>query len=897
MENLITAANTETIIVDLRSYAVTMIASSSCNEDGCTLVDNHHHVEIDDENGNVLATAAEEGFLSSETSVNDTGLAHEPCNQQEKMTLFKEVAYEGIVEDEPTATVASISEENLKHERITVPDETGGAEDEWKKSMLIAPNKKSGNQELILQNAEENSSEFLTGKGWVGDVEKSSSISTHNCYESDKAFTDAKVKEFVDSRITDDTEGSETKAEQAIEQQQIGLEIQEIMVRVEPDQASRLSKETAEMPCFDINKSFSDVDHMVQQTIPLFQNNTEIKRASLQEIEKDQEKVKIIAAKTRIAEINLCCSEPNRTSKECFFDRQELPKENFMVKMELQDEDRTTAYSSCELIRAIEQGITLEDESEHALKREEDSEKRDNQLASQSQIDIESFEVKIRPERGSDDKQVFTVKNLAEEGFNNTTGTTNEAGCDKHNDSRLYDDTFMEADQPFASHNMAEFDNPFQKARLEERQKDENFPSNSVNRIGSQDSNAEKVEKPPEVFTPTFNAELKDTPNFTGMLKYSEAEPCEAFHDTDVDDYSKEFYTHSTEKTAYESSLFIEKYYNSHLDHLKADEAVLLSMQNQNFSPHFAQSTVAAAVAVKETQNIGNLNKLKENEAHHLFLKAKATRSKDVHLAALEVKKEHAKNDKIASLIADVELLQKKNKVAQNHVRSNSTFKGKRFEKNKLADKGNEPKNTPHYSPRKLQPCNQPKQATKSEFDHLVSKSSTVLLDVEPSPSPESHALFTPESKGEKAVIMNESIRSEEKEAPEFPVHRRLSLPSSHNQSQSSMTPLADRKKRPVSSASKSIMKSNVEICSRKWNSRSVSSPQPCERCLKIHTTARVQKGFEMNIIATSPCVNKTRGGCSPTCGFYPRNISQGEKPVVLCRHCFYAVHRVLEQC
>jgi hypothetical protein len=268
-----------------------------------------------------------------------------------------------------------------------------------------------------------------------------------------------------------------------------------------------------------------------------------------------------------------------------------------------------------------------------------------------------------------------------------------------------------------------------------------------------------------------------------------------------------------------------------------------------------------------------------------------------VHLAALKVKKEHAKNDKIASLIADVELLQKKNKVDQSHVRSNSTFKGKSFEKNKLADKGNEPKNTPHYSPRKFQPWNHPKQANKSEFDHLVSKSSTVLLDVQPSPSPESHALFTPESKGEKEVIMNELIRSEEKEAPEFPVHRRLSLPSFYNQSQSSMTPLADRKKRPVSSASKSIMKSNVGICSRKWNSRSVSSPQPCERCLKIHTTARVQKGFEMNILATSPCVNKTRGGCSPTCVFFPRNISQGEKPVVLCRHCFYAVHRVLEQC
>jgi hypothetical protein len=51
-----------------------------------------------------------------------------------------------------------------------------------------------------------------------------------------------------------------------------------------------------------------------------------------------------------------------------------------------------------------------------------------------------------------------------------------------------------------------------------------------------------------------------------------------------------------------------------------------------------------------------------------------------------------------------------------------------------------------------------------------------------------------------------------------------------------------------------------------------------------------------MNTIATSPCVNKTRGGCSPSCAFYPRNILQGEKPVVLCRHCFHAVHRVLDQ-
>lgn len=179
----------------------------------------------------------------------------------------------------------------------------------------------------------------------------------------------------------------------------------------------------------------------------------------------------------------------------------------------------------------------------------------------------------------------------------------------------------------------------------------------------------------------------------------------------------------------------------------------------------------------------------------------------------------------------------------------------------------------------------------------LISKSSTILLDVEPSPSPESHTPFTPESKREKVVVMNESRKREEKEGPEPPAPRcHLSLPRSYNLSQSLGTPLAVPRKRLVFSESKTKINSNVGLCSRKWNSRSVSSPQPCERCLKIHTTACVQKGFEMNTIATSPCVNKTRGGCSPSCGFFPRNILQGEKPVVLCRHCFHAVHRVLDQ-
>ncbi len=145
---------------------------------------------------------------------------------------------------------------------------------------------------------------------------------------------------------------------------------------------------------------------------------------------------------------------------------------------------------------------------------------------------------------------------------------------------------------------------------------------------------------------------------------------------------------------------------------------------------------------------------------------------------------------------------------------------------------------------------------------------------------------------------MNKSIKNMEKEILKavLPPRKRLSFSTSRHREQVLMTPQIISKNRSAhSTGAKMKSKPNSGVCHRKWNSRLVSSPQPCERCVMIHTTPRVRKEFEMNMLATSPCVNKTRGGCSPDCGYFPRNVLEGEKPVVLCRHCFYALHRYVE--
>lgn len=603
-----------------------------------------------------------------------------------------------------------------------------------------------------------------------------------------------------------------------------------------------------------------------------------------------------------------------------------------------------------------------------------EDQKKGHLVASQKQADDVVCEVRIVEDRCIEAEQLSVVERHTKESNIEATNSSKETDICVANlkensfvETRFNDEAFMETGQIFVSDNTAEDKKSFQEGEFEESEKGKNYiaAKKSGNNEDSNDMMNEKervdeariceeknktmeeciiTEKTLEEVANVSENEHEEAVNsakLIEMMRISVAENADVIEKTDddkklmeaqaleQDDVASERYcetsqakifnfagnearvrgAHSARLKAEQSNLHMQKCNDSHLDHLKADERALC-LKQQNGSPHFVQSTVAAAVAIEEASKRGNLNKLKEKEAHVTFQKAKATRAKDIHLEAKKNKAEHAKNDTIATLIAEVELMQKKDKVAHNRgkegntVHTDSKLLGANADIFKVADKEKERRTrlekkilkviSPSLT-RKSFSSNRSTHATEMEVDILHSKPKTWRLDVKPV-SPYNQSLLTPKSQEKnRQATMNKSIKSMEKEILKavLPPRKRLSLPNARHRVQLLTTPPALTKKRPAYSAgAKPKLKSYVGLCDRKWNSRCVSSPQPCERCLKIHTTTRVRKEFEMNILATSPCVNKTRGGCSPNCGYFPRNILEGERPVVLCRHCFYALHR-----
>jgi hypothetical protein len=355
------------------------------------------------------------------------------------------------------------------------------------------------------------------------------------------------------------------------------------------------------------------------------------------------------------------------------------------------------------------------------------------------------------------------------------------------------------------------------------------------------------------------------------------------------------------------SHLLIHKSNDAHIDHLKADELVV-SSHTQHRSPHFLQPTVAAAIAIEETQTKGCLNKLKQKEAHTKLQKTMAMMAQDMQLKGAKAKKEHNKNDAIAALTSTVELMHKQNLVAHSQAHTKSKLKDSCFEVSRLVENEKERRKrlekrilqviSPILRPKSL-PSNKAVQKIKKNLDLIHTETTVPQQNGKPSNISLNDSLLTPKSLEKKLLTtMNKSIKSMEKEILKavLPPRKRLSFPTPNHRKQLLTTPRIFIKNRSaLSTGAKIRSKPIAGLCHRKWNSRLVSSPQPCERCLTIHTTPRVRKKFEINILATSPCVNKTRGGCSPHCGYFPRNVLEGERPVVLCRYCFYALHRHVE--
>lgn len=354
------------------------------------------------------------------------------------------------------------------------------------------------------------------------------------------------------------------------------------------------------------------------------------------------------------------------------------------------------------------------------------------------------------------------------------------------------------------------------------------------------------------------------------------------------------------------SHFLIHRSNDVHIDHLKAD-GLVVSSHTQHGSPHFLRPTVAAALAIEEAQAKGCLNKHKQKEAHAKLQKTMAIMAQDIQLEGAKAKEEHRKNDAIAALTSSVELMHKQNIVAHSQAHTNYKLKEECFEVSRLVEKEKERRKrlenrilqviSPILRPKRL-PSPEAVQAIKNNLYHIPTTTAVTQQKGKPSNFPLKYSLLTPKSV-EKNLLntMNKSIKSMEKEILKavLPPRKRLSFPTNYRE-QVLMTPRTSTKNHSAHSTGAKIRsKPFGGLCHRKWNSRLVSSPQPCERCLKIHASPRVRKEFEINMLATSPCVNKTRGGCSPNCGYFPRNVLNGERPVVLCRYCFYALHRHVE--